>query len=123
MAQESPAGTLTPESTDQIFQYPIKFMDSIVEVAHLLNNSQPDQYRIELDRQLDKLDKDLQEAPPGAFVYIPMLKPVGTAEYHRVIRIPPNESYPIPTYGRVKKKNFGGKSDRYFRCYFILLLK
>jgi hypothetical protein len=31
-----------------------------------------------------------------------MLKPVGTAEYHRVIRIPQHEAYPIPTYGRVK---------------------
>jgi hypothetical protein len=34
-------------------------------------------------------------------VYIPLLKPVGSVDYHRVIRIPSQEAFPIPTYGRV----------------------
>jgi len=93
---------LTPESTDHMFQYPIKFMDQLVEISNLLTTVPPDQYKYELERGLDKLDKELQqENPSGAFVYIPLLKPPGSADYHKVVKIPNNEAYPIPTYGRV----------------------
>jgi len=52
---------------------------------------------------LEKENKFLQDeiSRSGAFVYIPLLKPVGSAEYHRLVRIPSSEATPIPTYGRV----------------------
>jgi len=92
---------LTPESTDQMFQHPIKFMDQLVEISNQLISTPPDQYKIELEKSLEKLDKEVQQENPGAFVYIPLLKPPGSADYHKIVRFPNNEAYPIPTYGRV----------------------
>ena len=59
----------------------------------------------ELHKHIAKENSLLQSLPStdagSVLIYIPLLKPVGKADYHRVVRIPPEESYPIPTYGRV----------------------
>lgn len=110
---------LTPESTDHIFQYPIKFMDQLVEVSGHLVSVPPDQYLPELERSLEKLDQEV-EKDSSSFVYIPLLKPAGSADYHRVVRIPQKEAYPIPTYQRVSLLLFIVNN---FKVLFYLLVE
>eukprot|EP01114_Cavostelium_apophysatum_P014496 TRINITY_DN3778_c0_g1_i4.p1 TRINITY_DN3778_c0_g1~~TRINITY_DN3778_c0_g1_i4.p1 ORF type:complete len:554 (+),score=166.37 TRINITY_DN3778_c0_g1_i4:229-1890(+) len=90
-------------TNEELFKVPIQFMDNLVAISMALPAVPSDQYATELVKRLEKENKFLQEefARSGAFVYIPLLKPVGSAEYHRVIRIPAQEANPIPTYGRV----------------------
>lgn len=89
-------------TTEEVFHHPIQFMDRLVDVAYHLAKTSPLQYVSELKERLEEQNDYLKKlSETGAFVYIPMLKPVGSAEYHRVVRIPSTEGYPIPTYGRV----------------------
>jgi hypothetical protein len=49
---------------------------------------------------LELQDQYLRKSENG-FAYIPLLRAPGTSIYHRIVRIPPGEAHPIPTYGRV----------------------
>lgn len=60
--------------------------------------------RIELEKQLKIVDDKLQELTSlqdGTFIYIPLLKPIGVQEIHKIVRIPYKEAFPIPTFSRV----------------------
>lgn len=50
-------------SSDEIFQFPIQFMDSLVDVSRHLTTVPSDQYRTELQKQLEKQDAYLQGLP------------------------------------------------------------
>jgi hypothetical protein len=102
---------LATESSDHAFQYPIKFMDQLVEISGHLVSVPSDQYLVELQRSLEKLDQEVEKGDTSSFVYIPLLKPAGSADYHRVVRIPHKEAIPIPTYQRVTHLN----------CSFLIL--
>jgi len=91
------------QTTEELFRFPIQVMDRLVDISNHLPTVSSDQYAPELAKNLHKENKFLEEefTRNGSFMYIPLLKPIGSAEYHRVLRIPPTEAYPIPTYGRV----------------------
>lgn len=117
--QNSNESTTTIEANNDIFQFPIQFMDSLVEISRHLTTVPSEQYgtfnfikilnklifkEMELTKELEKQDIYIQSLISSglqSFIYIPLLKPVGSADYHRVVRIPAKEAYPIPTYGRV----------------------
>eukprot|EP01117_Protostelium_nocturnum_P014395 TRINITY_DN5475_c2_g1_i1.p1 TRINITY_DN5475_c2_g1~~TRINITY_DN5475_c2_g1_i1.p1 ORF type:complete len:945 (+),score=308.01 TRINITY_DN5475_c2_g1_i1:168-3002(+) len=86
-----------------LFHYPIQFMDNLIDISRHLGNCTSDQYAKELQMRLDQENKLLEsyQKGEGGLVYIPLLKPLGSADYHRVVRIPSQEAYAIPTYGRV----------------------
>lgn len=91
---------------EEVFKIPIRFMDNLVGVSkYLYENTPPEHYATELKKKLKEENETLQKLPPesekGPFVYVPLLKPVGSADHHRVCRIPEEEAYPIPTYNRV----------------------
>jgi hypothetical protein len=86
-----------------VLQHPLMFMDNLVSVSKLLTSVPSLQYQNELNKQVEQLDSFIKNLSPSAgLVYIPILKPFGSLELHRVVQVPQNQAYPIPTYGRVK---------------------
>lgn len=91
-------------TNEEMFSFPITFMEHLVTVSKKLATLPAPHYKTEVEAMLSLEDKFLRESPAkhsGAFGYIPLFKPVGSADFHRIIRICPGEAIPIPTYGRV----------------------
>ncbi|PRP78969.1 hypothetical protein PROFUN_13281 [Planoprotostelium fungivorum] len=98
-----PAVLNKQDSLDDLFHYPIQFMDNLIDISRHLGTVSKDQHEKELHMRLEQENRTLEayQRGEGGLVYIPLLKPVGSADYHRVVRIPSNEAFAIPTYGRV----------------------
>jgi hypothetical protein len=76
--EENPAGVPSnnnnvndePMSSDEVFQFPIQFMDGLVDISRHLTTVPSDQYKTELHKQLEKQDAYLHGLPKtggGAF--------------------------------------------------------
>jgi len=98
-------GKVGEMTAEDLFNYQVRFMDSLVDISRHLTTVPSDQYANELRKKLTQEDQNLQNLQhtygQNVMIYIPLLKPIGSADYHTIIRIPAGEAYPIPTYGRV----------------------
>eukprot|EP01119_Soliformovum_irregulare_P002276 TRINITY_DN12560_c0_g1_i1.p1 TRINITY_DN12560_c0_g1~~TRINITY_DN12560_c0_g1_i1.p1 ORF type:complete len:930 (+),score=250.34 TRINITY_DN12560_c0_g1_i1:145-2934(+) len=93
------------DSEHHPLKQPLTFMDELVAIANQLSQGTipASQYASELSKKLQACDTALNASHPleNTFIYIPVVKTIGTFDLHRVIRVPSKEAYPIPTYGRV----------------------